>query len=111
MDPTSLTSKFSQSVKDIIILLAALSVCIGFFFRLIDDQAFMPFVYTVIGAAFGRTMSGGMAAFTKTTETGPDGVKRETTVSTPPSVPTTSVTVTPPSTQATTGGPTTGGTP
>lgn len=94
MDPTSLSSKLDQSVKAIIILLAALSVCVGFFLKLIDDQAFMPFVYTVIGAAFGRGMNM-MAGFSKTTETAPDGTKKETTSSTPPTVQTPTPAVTP----------------
>lgn len=87
MDPTSWISKLDQSVKAMLILAAGASVCIGFFLKLISQEQFMPFVYTVIGAAFARTMSGGMSAFSKTEETGADGVKRTTTTSTPPSIP------------------------
>lgn len=86
MDPTSWISKLDQSVKAVLILMAGASVCIGFFIKLVSLEQFMPFVYLVVGAAFGRTMGGMMSAFSKTTETGPDGIKKETTQSTPPTV-------------------------
>lgn len=87
MDPTSWISKLDQSVKSVLILLAGASVCIGFFLKLISQEQFMPFVYTVIGAGVARTMMGGMSAFSKTTSTGPDGAKTETTTSLPPATP------------------------
>ena len=86
MDPTSWTSKLDGAVKALLILMAGATVCVGFlFFKLITQDQFMPFAYMVMGAAFGRGMQM-MSGFTKTTETGPDGVKKETTQSTPAAV-------------------------
>ncbi len=87
MDPTSWISKLDQAVKPIVIFMAAAAVCIGFFVGKIMAADFMPFVYLVVGAAFGRTMMGGMSAFTKTTETSPDGTKKETMQAAPPVAP------------------------
>jgi hypothetical protein len=82
MDPTSWAAKLDQAVKPLVIVVAAFSVCVGFFINRITSQDFMPFVYLVVGAAFGRGMMA-MGGFTKTTETDGQGGKKETTVTAP----------------------------
>jgi hypothetical protein len=87
MDPDSKISKLDQSVKALLILAAGFSVCVGFFLKLIDTPNFMPFVYLVVGAAFGRASMGSMTATTKTTDTvnvNPDGSQTRVTSVTAP---------------------------
>lgn len=111
MDPTSYGAKLDQAVKGVLILIFGVCVCLGFLIGKVDMQNFMPVVYMVVGAAFGRGMAM-MPSVTKTTEITPDGGKKETMVTSsvpvavavpvPVSPPGTTTTVTTPATSTTT---------